>query len=537
MQTLPTPSACWEANPPFPVHAWKPTPAPVNKQTGVKHYLRKLHFLAVRQNDTMNVERNEESSTCSIFTAAAKGNVERIRIMLNQGSSVNSVDETQATPLMLALENVRGDCVKYRLDSGADVKGYEGVDLKGDEGANVKGDEGVDVKGDGGVDVNGDIGADVNEGRHVECISLLLEHGANVNQTGKYNESPLMAATISGNTWCISLLLRKGADVNQKDKNGITALFFASDINIVKILLSEGADVNHKNYLGETALFHAEDENIVNALVAAGANVNEKDDWGQTALFDAGNEKVVQALLEAGAGVNSKNNQGETALFHVSNEKIVQTLLAAGADVNSKNNQGETALFHISNVRVVKTFVVAGANVDEKGINNRTALFGALERGRMEVVTALLQAGADVNHRDNNCNTALIYAVYWILHSWEIREMTVLLKCVKALLRAGFKINRTDYKVKTDIKVTDEVADLLFAAGEEDTKYSSSLKYLPPEKEINLKHKCTKVIRNHLLHLDTHTHLFGRVPRLGLPKTLQPYILYNQTLDDDDVRE
>ena len=212
----------------------------------------------------MNVEQSEESSTYSIFTAAAKGNIERMSILLNQGASVNIADETQETPLMLALENVRGDCVKYRPNNGADV--------------------------------NGDKGDDVNESRHVECISLLLEHGANVNQTGKYNESPLMAATTSGNTQCVSLLLRKGADVNQKDKNGITALFLATDIDIVKILLSEGADVNHKNYLGETALFHAEDEKIVNVLIAAGANVNEKDDWGDTALFDAGNEKVVQAL-------------------------------------------------------------------------------------------------------------------------------------------------------------------------------------------------------------------------------------------------
>ena len=264
--------------------------------------------------------------------------------------------------------------------------------------------------------------------------------------------------------------------------------------------------------------------------------MNSKNYQDETALFHVSNENIVQDLLSAGADVNSKNIQGETAVFRLSNEKIVQDLLSAGADVNSKNNQGESALFHISNAGVVKTFVVAGANVNEKGINNRTPLFGALERGRMEVVKALLQAGADVDHRDNNCNTALIYAIYGILYSWEIREMTVLLKCVKALLRAGFKINRTDYKVKTDINVTDEMADLLFAAGEEDPKHGNFPEYLPPENEINLKHLCRKVIRRHLLKLDPHTHLFSRVPKLRLPKPLERYILYNQTLDDD-VRE
>ena len=34
-------------------------------------------------------------------------------------------------------------------------------------------------------------------------------------------------------------------------------------------------------------------------------------------------------------------------------------------------------------------------------------------------------------------------------------------------------------------------------------------------------------IREHLLHLDPHTHLFGRVPRLGLPAALTDYLLFN----------
>ena len=37
---------------------------------------------------------------------------------------------------------------------------------------------------------------------------------------------------------------------------------------------------------------------------------------------------------------------------------------------------------------------------------------------------------------------------------------------------------------------------------------------------------------NHLLKLDPHENLFVRVPRLPLPKALQSYLLYDQTLDD-----
>ena len=54
------------------------------------------------------------------------------------------------------------------------------------------------------------------------------------------------------------------------------------------------------------------------------------------------------------------------------------------------------------------------------------------------------------------------------------------------------------------------------------------------EAEPNLKHLCREAIREHLLHLDQHKNLFQRVPRVGLPALLQSYLLYWQTLDDND---
>ena len=48
-------------------------------------------------------------------------------------------------------------------------------------------------------------------------------------------------------------------------------------------------------------------------------------------------------------------------------------------------------------------------------------------------------------------------------------------------------------------------------------------------------------IRIQLLHVDPHKHLFGRVPRLGLPSSLTKYVLYDQTLreneNDNDVNK
>ena len=54
------------------------------------------------------------------------------------------------------------------------------------------------------------------------------------------------------------------------------------------------------------------------------------------------------------------------------------------------------------------------------------------------------------------------------------------------------------------------------------------------ESEFSLKNKCREAVRNHLLELDQHTNLFVRIPCLNLPPSLQRYLLYGFSLDDDD---
>ena len=55
---------------------------------------------------------------------------------------------------------------------------------------------------------------------------------------------------------------------------------------------------------------------------------------------------------------------------------------------------------------------------------------------------------------------------------------------------------------------------------------------------FQLKHICREAIRTHLLRLNPRRHLFGRVPRLGLPASMTSYLLYNTSLatgtEDED---
>ena len=53
---------------------------------------------------------------------------------------------------------------------------------------------------------------------------------------------------------------------------------------------------------------------------------------------------------------------------------------------------------------------------------------------------------------------------------------------------------------------------------------------LREDTKLSLRHLCREAIRNYLLKLNRHKHLFGRVPNLGLPTSLSSYLLYNMEL-------
>jgi ankyrin repeat protein len=80
---------------------------------------------------------------------------------------------------------------------------------------------------------------------NMECVRLLLDAGANVNCSGYFGETALMAAARIGNDEALPLLIRRKANLNLKDAQGYTALQLASyssnAVDCVRILLKSGA--------------------------------------------------------------------------------------------------------------------------------------------------------------------------------------------------------------------------------------------------------------------------------------------------------
>lgn len=119
------------------------------------------------------------------------------------------------------------------------------------------------------------------------CIRILIKNGANVNHKANRDVTPLIEVTMSF-SWprideklrleCLSLLIEAGADIESTHSSTDTALCFAAKEypELVRILIKAGANINHKNLHGETPLSHAiysRKLDSVRMLVEHGADV------------------------------------------------------------------------------------------------------------------------------------------------------------------------------------------------------------------------------------------------------------------------
>ncbi len=84
-------------------------------------------------------------------------------------------------------------------------------------------------------------------------VELLIEKGADVNQSGENGLTPLMIAIERGNMDAFLILLRSGADINKGDVSGITPLMRAvrsGNIEMTRELLKKGADIKAESKNG-----------------------------------------------------------------------------------------------------------------------------------------------------------------------------------------------------------------------------------------------------------------------------------------------
>ena len=207
------------------------------------------------------------------------------------------------------------------------------------------------------------------DGHSADVVKLLLERGCDPNERvhdeawGDNRETPLILAARSNILPVIGTLLDHGAALEGKDTDGETALLLAASFNNIEaceFLLSKGADINTTNKRKQTVLHKAafnslgniasrnEKTNaapLVKLLIDKGLDVNAQDGSGCTPLYYAATGygkalDVLDLLVHAGAGINSADKRGNTPLHQAArhgNADVVSWLLDHGADANALN--------------------------------------------------------------------------------------------------------------------------------------------------------------------------------------------------------
>ncbi|XP_077096308.1 ankyrin repeat and SOCS box protein 2b [Siphateles boraxobius] len=247
-------------------------------------------------------------------------------------------------------------------------------------------------------------------GRHLDCVRILLEAGADPDISNKNKETPLYKACEQECVGMVELLLSRGASVNQRCRRGWTALHEAARRNntaLCQTLLQAGAAVDARNADDVTAAIEAARHGRTEALaclIQNGAGVNLQTCDGNTALTEAcrhGHGEAVKLLLQHQADANKPCSAGLLPLHIASqhgHEEIVSLLLPVSSRVRLRES-GVSPL-HLcakhNQLNAMRVLIRSGCDVNTRRSSGCcSALLCAVSAGNTQAAAELLRAGAD----------------------------------------------------------------------------------------------------------------------------------------------
>jgi ankyrin repeat protein len=292
--------------------------------------------------------------------------------------------------------------------------------------------------------------------------------------------TPLDLSAMQHHPFIFNILLKlsKNVDINVVDEEGFSVLHRLSS-NLQGRTRSGGA-FSTLAFRGSKKMAEENLKRTITAIKAFGGNLEQlttpfapraqraQGNWQGRNLskctpimlaFLNPSLEVMQALLEAGASVHTENNLGDTAIHCLpyqdpdSSGECARLLISYGANVNHKNSSGAAPILKAAQyllMEVVEAMLCAGADIDERVCSVKTQrdganIFSFLARfdsdDRDISVARLLQqyvfSYPDVGKRRRVVNVGDREG-QTLLHCFAMGCMP---RCVEALLNHGAPVN------------------------------------------------------------------------------------------------
>ncbi|KAL7909988.1 ankyrin repeat-containing domain protein [Trichoderma velutinum] len=419
---------------------------------------------------TLKGESGESKAGDMLQLAVFRGSLTMVNLLLDRGADINAQRGGWGSALQTAARDEHLHMLKFLIERGANINGPSneaGCVLSSAVGnmncLRLLLESGADVNKRGTGNMEKTALCEAARAKCWEAFDLLIDHGANVSLGGKggyplhemtTNHRPGMdrifpqlkrefglSTAVNGDFLRLKLLLCLGADPNAQDAKCETALHKACGhhkltcsptcVQTAQLLIDHGADVNIVGESHGTALQIAARKgclDMAKLLLENGADMNTPGSKYGNALqavcysHKGLNTKaeMIQLLVDHGADVNAKGGVYGTALQAAacrSREgiKSMQMLLKLGADVNAEGGEYGNALHaacHLGDVDMVTLLLDSGADVNavtgkEYGTALQAACTSIRWKGNEEIVRLLLERGADVNVESGKFGTAL----------------------------------------------------------------------------------------------------------------------------------
>ncbi|KAG4106091.1 ankyrin repeat-containing domain protein [Neocallimastix lanati (nom. inval.)] len=375
----------------------------------------------------------------ALMMACDRSNVDFVKFLISHGADINAATkdhhQTALTIAYKKLENRIVIILKYLLHNGGNV---------------------ADIK-------------------NILCVSNIywseaylyyfIQHQIDINGLAKDGETALIYACKQRNLKLMKYLLRHGAYINGQNKEGKTVFMQASiKVNkvILNFLLDHHANPDLQDIHGTTALMYAckhENINMTNYLLNHQAKLNLKDKFGKNELMISclrGNLPLVKILLRHGANLQDRDNQGHSVLMYAcksGNLTLVRYLMAQGLHFQSENKKKEKKKINsyfmssvlaracIFNYREMVQFLIEqGMDINTRChyqfLKGETPLMIASDYGHFELVTYLLEAGAEINAELQTEATSMVHGKTAYMFAYQSRHYDIAIY----LLQHGAKL-------------------------------------------------------------------------------------------------